>query len=202
MTTLYREYKIYNFRWKDKKDVHILSTWGDVKDSDVKSRFNEETSRKPNMIIDYNKSMGGVDKLDQFRSYYDMGRAGKKFWRYIFYTYFNIAIINSFICFKKSKSTHARYSLLSYKNSLLHSFIDPYSKSISIPIVKSDSFTKAVTSDVVPGHRVVVYSSKRCVYCRDVLKCIQRTSYGCDLCRVSLCYYKGRRCFKLYHDSL
>ena len=40
--------------------------------------------------------MGGVDKLDQFRSYYDV--AGKKFWRYIFYTY--IAIINSFICFK------------------------------------------------------------------------------------------------------
>ena len=66
------------------------------------------------MIIDYNKSIGGVDKLDQFRSYYDV--ACKKFWRYICYTYFNIFIINSFICLKKSKSTHARYSLLSYKN--------------------------------------------------------------------------------------
>ena len=110
--------------------------------------------------------------------------AGKKFWRYIFYTYFNISIINSFICFKKSKSTHTRYSLLSYKNALLHAFIDPYSKSvsISIPIVKSDSFTRVVTSDVVPGHRVVVYSSKKCVYFRDVLKCVQRTSYGCDVC--------------------
>ena len=129
------------------------------------------------MIIDYNKSMGGVVKLDQFRSIYDV--AGKKFWRYIFYTYFNIAIINSFICFKKSKSTHARYSLLYYNNALLHSFIDPYSKSVSIyiPIVKSDSFTRVVTSDVVPDHRVVVYSSKRCAYCRDVLKCVQRTSY-------------------------
>ena len=151
------------------------------------------------MIIDYNKSMGGVVKLDQFRSYYDV--AGKKFWRYIFYTYFNIAIINSFICFKKSKSTHARYSLLYYNNALLHSFIDPYSKSvsISIPIVKSDSFTRVVTSDVIPGHRVIVYSSKRCAYCRDVLKCVQRTSYWCDVC--NLCYYKGRQCFKLYHDS-
>ena len=66
------------------------------------------------MIIDYNKSMGVVDKLDQFRSYYDV--TGKKFWRYIFYTYFNISI-NSYICFKKSKSTHARYSLLPKKMS-------------------------------------------------------------------------------------
>ena len=48
--------------------------------------------RKPNMIIDYNKSMGGVDKLDQFRSYYDV--SGKKFWKYICNI---ITIINS--CF-------------------------------------------------------------------------------------------------------
>ena len=44
------------------------------------------------MIIDYNKSMGGVDKLDQFRSYYDV--SGKKFWKYICNI---ITIINS--CF-------------------------------------------------------------------------------------------------------
>ena len=101
-----------------------------------------------------------------------------------------------------SKSTHARYSLLYYKNALLHAFIDPYSKSvsISIPIVKSDSFTRVVTIDVVSGHKVVVYISKRCVYCRDVLKCVHRTSYGCDVC--SLYCYKVRQCFKLYHDSL
>ena len=84
---------IYNFRWKDKKDVHILSTWGDVKYSDVKSRFNEETKRNLHMIIDYNKSMGGVDKLYQFRSYYDVGMDGKKFRRYIFYTYLILLLL-------------------------------------------------------------------------------------------------------------
>ena len=44
ITTLFWKYKIYNFRWK-KKDVHILSTWDDFKDPDVKSRFNEETEK-------------------------------------------------------------------------------------------------------------------------------------------------------------
>ena len=143
-----------------------------------------------------------MDLTGVFPSYYDV--AGKKFWRYIFYTYFNIAIINSFICLKKNQNRPTHASLLSYKNVLLHAVIDPYSKSVSISIsnVKSNSFTRVVTSDVVPGHRVVVYSSKIYVYCRDVLKCVQKTSYGCDVCRVSLCCYKGRRCFKLYHDSL
>ena len=51
-------------------------TRGDVKYSDAKSRFNEETNMKTNMIIDYNKSMGGVYKLDQFRSYYDGKKLG------------------------------------------------------------------------------------------------------------------------------
>ena len=81
------------------------------------------------MIIDYNKSMGGVDKLDQFRSYYDV--AGNKFWRYIFYTYFNIAIINYFIFSKnQNRPTNAIIYYL-IKNTLLHAFIDPYSKSVS-----------------------------------------------------------------------
>ena len=43
----------------------------------------------------------------------------------------------------------------------------------------------------LPDYRVIVYSSKRYFYCRYVLKSVQRTSYGCDVCRVSLCYYRG-----------
>ena len=82
------------------------------------------------MIIDYNKSMGGVDRLDQFRRYYDVGRAGKKFLKYICYTYYNIVIIKSFICFKNSKSpTHAiLYYLIKmpYYMSLLILTLNPY----------------------------------------------------------------------------
>ena len=57
-------------------DGKTKKTRGDVKYSDAKSRFNEETNIKMNMIIDYNKSMDGVYKLDQFRSYYDGKKLG------------------------------------------------------------------------------------------------------------------------------
>ncbi|KAK2150629.1 hypothetical protein NP493_2748g00002 [Ridgeia piscesae] len=35
----------------------------------------------PEMIVDYNRNMGGVDHLDQFRGYYNVGRAGRKWWK-------------------------------------------------------------------------------------------------------------------------
>ena len=38
---------------------------------------------RPIVINNYNTFMGGVDKSDQYRSYYSVWRAGKKWWRYI-----------------------------------------------------------------------------------------------------------------------
>ena len=62
------------------------------------------------MIIDYNKSMGGIDKLDQFKSYYDM--AGKNsediFFILILILLLSIIfIINSFVSKNQNQSMHA-----------------------------------------------------------------------------------------------
>ena len=104
MTTLIWKYKIYNFRWKEKKDVHTLSTWGDVKDPDVKSRFNEETKSKPNMIIDYNKSMDGVDKLHQFITMWLVTNSGDIF--FILILIFLLLIL-LFVSKNQNRSMHA-----------------------------------------------------------------------------------------------
>ena len=56
---------------------------------------------KPEMLIEYNQHMGGVDKMDQSRSYYGVIRSSKKYWKHILFNIFNIAIINSFILFNK-----------------------------------------------------------------------------------------------------
>ena len=47
----------------------------------------------PKMILDYNQHMGGVGNLDQFRAYHDIGRAGRKWWKYIMFVLFNLAIV-------------------------------------------------------------------------------------------------------------
>ena len=67
------------------------------------SRFNSiERKMKRAMIIEYNLHMGGVDKMDQSRSYYGVVRSSKKYWKHILFNIFNIAIINIFILFKQN----------------------------------------------------------------------------------------------------
>ena len=78
------------------------------------NRFNTSERRsKLSMILDYNKYMGGVDKMHQSRAYYGVGRKAKKYWKYILFNVFDIAVINSFIVYKKNNSIlNIHYNLL------------------------------------------------------------------------------------------
>ena len=45
----------------------------------------------------YTANMGGVDRADQFRSYYTIVRQSRKRYRYIFWFLFNVAACNRYI---------------------------------------------------------------------------------------------------------
>ena len=51
---------------------------------------------KPVIIHDYNQHMLGVDKLDQFASYYSFLHKSVKWWRKIFWM-LEVAVINYYI---------------------------------------------------------------------------------------------------------
>lgn len=55
--------KVMILRWKDKKDVVMISTIHNPAMQDVQKRCGIIT--KPSVICDYNLTMGGVDKVDQ-----------------------------------------------------------------------------------------------------------------------------------------
>jgi hypothetical protein len=58
--------------WKDKRNVIMLSTWHNngMHNMRRKVKNNVEQFRKPVVICDYNKHMGGVDVSDQYVSAY------------------------------------------------------------------------------------------------------------------------------------
>jgi len=52
--------KMMALRWKDKKDVCTMSTVHNAASSVVKTKGGKDI-QKPNVVVDYNNTMGGVD---------------------------------------------------------------------------------------------------------------------------------------------
>ena len=66
--------------------------------------FIRSTSRmieKPQVVVDYNEYMLGVDKLDELASYYSFLHKSVKWWRKVFFRCVEVAVINAYIVYKE-----------------------------------------------------------------------------------------------------
>lgn len=86
-------------KWQDNKAVSLLSTLHNLKDVFIQ-RIQKDGSRIdvscPEVVRTYNNIMGGVDRFDQLRERYAIGRRSVKWWHRLFYFFIDLAIINSF----------------------------------------------------------------------------------------------------------
>ncbi|XP_054259947.1 piggyBac transposable element-derived protein 4-like [Macrosteles quadrilineatus] len=96
--------------WKDKRTVHMLSTFSKGSKhntTDVPSKWpNKPPTAKPHVILDYIKHMGGVDHTDHFISSYQFMRRTRKWYRKMFFWLFEVAIVNSYIMYKDIQQKH------------------------------------------------------------------------------------------------
>ena len=83
-------------RWYDRRDVFVVAKNTTGRDTvKPRTRFTpNDMITVPEMIVDYNRNMGGVDHLDQFRGYYNVGRVGRKWWKYVLFGLFNFATVH------------------------------------------------------------------------------------------------------------
>jgi hypothetical protein len=92
--------------WKDKKVVNYLSTNCDpTLTRTVHRRRKDGTLQEiPAPIVSelYNKFMFGVDLADQKRMQYSTCRKAKKWYKYVFWFCFDLALVNSLICMQES----------------------------------------------------------------------------------------------------
>ena len=80
----------------------------------------------------YNKYMGGVDRMDQLRSYYGVGRTGRRWWKYMFWGVMNIAQILWTLCNRPLPANERLFSLKSFKMKLIHNLADDFRTIIAI----------------------------------------------------------------------
>ena len=74
--------------------------------------------------------MTGVDRHDQLRLKYSVGRFSKKYWKYIFWFLVNCSIVNAHILYTETsgRQTKKTYSHLDFRIELANALIGGFSK--------------------------------------------------------------------------
>lgn len=202
----YQRGKCMALQWRDKKLVTLLSTVHDATMTEVVNRKKEKVS-KPAVVIDYNHTMGGVDKSDQMLSYYPATRSRQKiYYKNIFRHLLDMAVFNAFVLHQKQggKLSHLEFRLAVVEG-LIQKYHDPNR------ILKrgrpSDTSLQRLTArhfvSYIPPTPGKELPTRRCVVCCKARggvdkKVRKETRYWCKDCGVGLCAIP---CFEVYHTK-
>lgn len=107
-------------KWKDKRDVLVLSTKHSVRfRTTVKHR---KQVSKPQIVLDYNKAKGAVDLSDQMTAYQTPLRKTIKWYKKLAIDLLlNTAMVNSLILYQSV--TKKKISVLEFRKEILRSFV-------------------------------------------------------------------------------
>ena len=187
------------FKWKDSKGITMLTNdTSKSKETTSVSRWSKASKERikvscPVILAEYNKFMGGVDIMDQMKSYYELDRRSRsRFYIRIFYDLLDIAVVTAFRIYQQLELPEM--SLHDFKDCVAKSLVSRYSSRIRVAV------TKGITNVAsVANHLPVFLETRiRCKLC-SVNGTQSRTSIKCHTCDVALCLSKERNCFYHYH---
>ena len=202
-------------KWQDNKPVSMLSTAHDPTKTSLVNRKNKDGSRTslpcPQVVDVYNNIMGGVDRFDQLRERYAIGRRSVKWWHRIFHYLLDVGIVCSFIAWKVNTRTASvgtgKRDQLSFRLKLARQLIGNYTSrkrtgrpiSFRAPKRGVPGVPDEVRTLDVGKHLPVKETTwKRCRQCSTKNK-EKRTRIMCSACTVPLCIDP---CFSQFHDKV
>lgn len=199
-------------QWMDSKLVHLLSTAFDPTETTTVTRTQKDGSKKllncPVVIPQYTNRMGGVDRFDQKRSTYIVGRRSKRWWLRLFYFIIDAAITNAFILYSSISRSGKPITNLQFRNVLgdqlvaLHSGRKVRVRTLVKKSTKSKPKSYGLSDEVrlndVGSHMPVeIKSSRRCRLCSSKTN-NKRSRIECLHCKVPLCIVP---CFLNFHKN-
>lgn len=192
-------------KWRDKKDVFMLSTFhnNEFVSTGKKNYKTQEFINKPKCIVDYNHSMGAVDKCDMVISSIQSIRKSMKWYKKYFFHLLDIAVWNAY-CLYKHK-THKNISIAAFHLQLIRQILSKYHKENlrqSSPR-SADKYPFRLTDRHFPA----IYTSRNTKRKSNLRKCVvcskngvqRQTHYQCKICDVGLCVCP---CFETFHTKL
>ena len=93
-------------RWKDNKNVTVLSSDAGVEPVKKVKRYDRNTKKKldvkcPNVIREYNCKMGGIDKSDMLTHLYKTPMRARRWYLRIFGYNLDLCVCNAWIYYKR-----------------------------------------------------------------------------------------------------
>lgn len=177
--------------WKDKNVVGMISTYHQVKVGGTEKYGNYKY--KPQVIIDYNLSMGGIDHKDQMLQGFPMERVRNIIWyKKLFRRLINVSIHNSFVMFNHNRTQvvgNRQFRILLAQQLLESCGRRPPPRPLA-PAAPAVPATEAQMH--LPAKNV---RTQRCKLCNDK-KVRRSTMYRCSVCGVNLCI---DGCYTEYH---
>ena len=198
--TTFKDGALTGLKWMDKRQVTMLSTIHDDEMIDKRRRTRLATDgveviKKPKIIEEYNKYMGGVDKADQLVTYYGFCHRTRKWYKRVFFHLFEVTIVNAYILYctllpHKQRLSHLDFRL-AVASHLLSSFFPP---TPSRNAHTTDSNPLRLTG----RHFLAMYDKtfRDCKVCSARKGKRKQTKYYCKQCNVSVC---PAPCFERYH---
>ena len=186
--------------WQDSKAVSVAATNGDATVDVQVLRKKKDGTRTPvkcpQSISLYNKYMGGVDHNDQLRGYYHVRLKCRKYYKYIFWFLFDVAVINSYILAKHYTDLNIK-DVKTFRTELAKGLIGQYCSR-----KRSGRATLHPAKRFCAAHFPMRGAEKvhRCHYCHTYKHQRHETVWHCKDCDRFLCH-NGREddCFRLYH---
>ncbi len=192
-------------KWMDSKPVSMLSTAHNPSHITTVKRKMKDGSKVnvscPRVVSEYNQNMGGVDRVDQLRERYEVGRRSRKWWHRLMYFLFDVTIVNSFVLWS-TKTEDKKKDQLGFRLRLARQLVNGFNSRKRSGRPANFINKKKRVPDEVRLTQIGIHLPKnmptprRCKRC-STRKHDKRTRVMCTHCKIPLCI----NCFAEFHKS-
>lgn len=174
-------------KWKDRREVLTISSEFDGQTVESVNRRGN-TVIKPQMVIQYNKFMSGVDFHDQMLAYYPIRRKTLRWYKKLGIHFFQTILLNSYYLYN---SKNPKMSLYDYRLRVIEQLLGPPPSSIPRSM-------QIHLPNYLPKDDRGKTKRKRCKYCWNESKKRIDSIFFCPDCeeKPGLCLDP---CFRLFH---
>lgn len=198
MFAFHKDITLVSYIPKQSKNVLLVSS------THHDDNVDQETG-KPEMILDYNATKGGVDTLDKLCATYDCARNTRRWPMVIFYSILNVAGINSMVLyFANNTDIHIprRQFLRELSFDLLESHLRTRTHIQNLPPTLKARI-RELTGEEIPGpsSETLTNVRGRCAYCDR--KKNRPTRITCKKCRKFMCgEHSLHICHECYSENI